>query len=153
MGAAAAPGRGGFEQAGATHGHHVFVHQQQGLHAGPVGDLLGGACIQGGIEGGVGKQKRPRLRVDVHHDVRMLLRQQRQAWDEPARGKGGHCGQRQSATLALVGHHVQRVALQALQPARHLAAVVGARRRQHHAVARAAKQRHAQKFFQRLDLA
>ncbi|MNT39158.1 hypothetical protein D3C72_1753820 [compost metagenome] len=114
VGAAPAPGRGGFEQAGGANGHHVFVHQQLRLHAGPIGHLLRCARVQGGIKGGVGKQKRPRLRVDVHHDVRMQLRQLGQTRDEPAGGKGGHCGQRERAALALVGHHIQRVALQPL---------------------------------------
>ena len=79
-----------------------------------------------------------------HHDVGVRLRQLRQARDEPTRGERGHRRQRQRAALALVGHHVQRVTLQPLQPARHLAAVVGASGRQHHAVARAAETAHAQ---------
>ena len=144
---APAPGRGGFEQAWAAHRHHVFVHQQLRLHTGPVGHLLGCACVKGCIEGGVGKQERARLRVDVHHDVGVRLRQLRQARDEPTRSERGHRCQGQRTALALVGHHVQRVALQPLQPARHLAAVVGPSGCQHHAVACAAKQLHAQEFF------
>ena len=89
----------------------------------------------------------------MHHDVGVLLRQLGQARNEPARGKRGHRRQRERAALALVGHHVEGVALQPLQPARHLAAIVRTGGRQHHAVAGAAKQLHAQKLFQRLDLA
>ena len=78
----------------------------------------------------------------------MALGQIRQPRDQPAGGKGGHGRQHQPPAQALVGHHVQRVTLQALQAARHLAPVVGAAGRQRHAVPGAAKQGHAEKIFQ-----
>ncbi|MPN01223.1 hypothetical protein SDC9_148429 [bioreactor metagenome] len=69
----------------------------------------------------------------------MLARQQRQARNQPARGKRGHRRQRQRATVPLMRHHVQRIALQPLQPASDLLAVVAPRLGQRHSMSRASK--------------
>ena len=55
------------EQGRAAHRQEVFLHQEVGLGAGPVGV----AEIDGGVQLGVGKQKRPGAVGQVDGDVRV----------------------------------------------------------------------------------
>ncbi|MCY1369497.1 hypothetical protein D9M69_565430 [compost metagenome] len=128
------------------------MHEQQRARAGPVLDLRGRAGVQRGVELRVGDEEGAGARLDVHHHVGLQRRKTAQARHQPARGEGGHRGQRQRPAFALVRHGVERVAFHGLQAAGDLACVGSAAGRERHAVPRAAKQRHAQEGLERADL-
>jgi hypothetical protein len=155
---ASTPGAGApaWRRGRAADRHHVLVEQPHGARARPVRDLRARAGVERGVELGVVEEERARARLDVHHHVGTAPGEVGQPRDQPARGEGRHRRQRQRAARAggvVVGHGVERVALDGLEAARDLARVGPAAGRQRDAVARAAEQRDAQEGLERADLA
>jgi hypothetical protein len=147
------------QQRGACDGQHLFGHQQFVTRPGPGRHLLRRARVQRGVAAAVREHEGARRHVHMHRHQRVLRRQVRQPRQQPAGGEGGHRSQVHAAVRAprepggAGGHRVQRVALQPVEPAGHLACVGCAGGRQCHAMARAAEQRDAEKVLQRRDLA
>ena len=121
---APAPGAADSSRRGCTPAPRLRASATAPAHPGPVGHLLRCACVKAASKV-VSANRKGRVCVSMCTTMSgVRLRQLRQAQDEPTRGERGHRRQRQRAALALVGHHVQRVALQPCSQRAHLAAVV-----------------------------